>query len=178
VAGKRRPEYYAALEYLGEAQAALHEAADRLLVAECNANAGGEERLTREAAILRRAVEAEDDAVAQVITLFFTTVMELARGWSIFVFVIGCACMLAWLTIPPIWVGLTPEQLVQRKKHRILLVAGFRLRGRAYISAAVSGAIIGLASVLASSRAGAVVITCVGVVTAGLSYSAGRSSRV
>jgi hypothetical protein len=52
---------------MDEAYAALAEAADRLLVAECNANAAGEERLTCETEIIRRAVEAETDAVIRVI---------------------------------------------------------------------------------------------------------------
>ena len=63
----RARRLYAALDYMGEAQAALEEASESLLAAECNANAGGDEQLTREAEILKRAVSAEADGVKQSI---------------------------------------------------------------------------------------------------------------
>lgn len=48
---------------MGEVCVALEEASESLLAAECNANAGGDQQLTREAEILRGAVSAEADAV-------------------------------------------------------------------------------------------------------------------
>jgi len=53
--------------YMREAQHLLEEAAESLLAGECNANAAGDQQLTQEAEILRRAVSVEADAISQSI---------------------------------------------------------------------------------------------------------------
>jgi hypothetical protein len=64
---RRIPEFVTAAEFADEARRALIFAHDRLLEAECNANASGHIPLTHDLEVLRKAVEVEQSAVSTVL---------------------------------------------------------------------------------------------------------------
>jgi hypothetical protein len=71
MSGHERPRwsgaFLASLDYATEALRNLDEAAERLLVAECNANAAGARATTQDFAVLGRAVKTEAAAVRETI---------------------------------------------------------------------------------------------------------------
>jgi hypothetical protein len=118
------------------------------------------------------------DVLFGAFLLSATVILALVGKWSLAVLITGLILVLGLIVLPPIWVGVSPEAGVVRRADRIRLVAALRLRWSTYLSAASSGALIGLVSELGRTELASAGIAAVGVAACGLSYAAGRRSRV